>query len=106
MEQKIETKDIKCPKCGSYDVEVDFGMGLTSYPVQFRAHCKTCKSSFLTSEVSNIAKSAFQTPGFEAPKGWICPVCGRGVAPYVQVCPCVTGHQDFVWCNHGSINIS
>lgn len=21
-------------------------------------------------------------------KGWICPVCGRGVAPNVKVCPC------------------
>ena len=103
MEQKIKTKDIKCPKCGSHEVEVEWGMCLTSYPAQFRAHCKTCESSFLTSEVSNIIP---QTQGFEAPKGWICPVCGRGVAPYVQVCPCVTGQQDFVWCNHGSINIS
>lgn len=21
-------------------------------------------------------------------KGWICPVCGRGVAPWIDVCPC------------------
>ena len=21
-------------------------------------------------------------------KGWICPICGRGVAPNVKVCPC------------------
>ena len=21
-------------------------------------------------------------------KGWICPICGRGVAPTVKVCPC------------------
>jgi predicted amidophosphoribosyltransferase len=21
-------------------------------------------------------------------EGWICPVCGRGVAPWVDVCPC------------------
>ena len=21
-------------------------------------------------------------------KGWICPICGRGVAPNVTVCPC------------------
>lgn len=21
-------------------------------------------------------------------KGWICPVCGRGVAPHVKFCPC------------------
>lgn len=26
--------------------------------------------------------------GFGKQEGWICPVCGRGVAPWVDVCPC------------------
>jgi hypothetical protein len=26
--------------------------------------------------------------GFGEQKGWICPVCGRGVAPWVEYCPC------------------
>ena len=26
--------------------------------------------------------------GFGEQKGWICPACGRGVAPWVDVCPC------------------
>ena len=26
--------------------------------------------------------------GFGEQKGWICPVCGRGVAPWVDYCPC------------------
>lgn len=25
---------------------------------------------------------------FDKQEGWICPVCGRGVAPWVDVCPC------------------
>lgn len=25
---------------------------------------------------------------FDRQKGWICPVCGRGLAPWVDVCPC------------------
>lgn len=25
---------------------------------------------------------------FGKQKGWICPVCGRGVAPWVDCCPC------------------
>ena len=27
--------------------------------------------------------------GFQQ-QGWICPVCGRGVAPWVDYCPCVS----------------
>jgi len=26
--------------------------------------------------------------GFGEQKGWICPVCGRGLAPWVSWCPC------------------
>ena len=22
-------------------------------------------------------------------KGWVCPVCGRGLSPYTSTCPCV-----------------
>jgi hypothetical protein len=25
---------------------------------------------------------------YPAPKGWICPVCGRGLAPWTSECPC------------------
>lgn len=25
----------------------------------------------------------------ELPRGWMCPRCGKGVAPYITVCPCV-----------------
>jgi hypothetical protein len=26
--------------------------------------------------------------GFGKQEGWICPVCGRGVAPHMNWCPC------------------
>ena len=26
--------------------------------------------------------------GFGEQKGWICPVCGRGLAPWISFCPC------------------
>ena len=39
-----------------------------------------CKSIFGLSEDS--------IQGIWNQKGWICPVCGRGVAPWVDVCPC------------------
>lgn len=35
---------------------------------------------------SNCA--ALLPQGFGEQKGWICPVCGRGVAPWVDYCPC------------------
>lgn len=28
--------------------------------------------------------------GFGKQEGWICPVCGRGVAPWMSVCPCTS----------------
>ena len=29
-----------------------------------------------------------QKPNGGTLKGWICPVCGRGLSPYTSVCPC------------------
>jgi hypothetical protein len=35
-----------------------------------------------------------------ASKGWVCPVCGRGVAPWISVCPCVpTEYGPYIWFN-------
>ena len=31
--------------------------------------------------------------GFGEPKGWICPVCGRGLAPWTSYCPCQGGSE-------------
>ncbi len=36
------------------------------------------------------------------PKGWICPKCGSGVAPNVNICPCnePLGHTQIDYGNH------
>ena len=26
--------------------------------------------------------------------GWICPICGRGLSPYIMICPC---HDENSW---------
>ena len=36
--------------------------------------------------------------GFGEQKGWICPVCGRGVAPWVDYCPCQI-NRNIIWAS-------
>ena len=51
-------------------------------------HCPSC--SFAVNDLlyrpSNCDIPMPQ--GFGEQKGWICPVCGRGVAPWMNWCPC------------------
>lgn len=60
-----------CAKCGGY-----FS---TTKQTMF---CPECEKS----NASNCDMSLPQ--GFGEQKGWICPVCGRGVAPWTSFCPC------------------
>ena len=36
--------------------------------------------------------------GFGKQEGWICPVCGRGVAPWVDYCPCQI-NKNITWAS-------
>ncbi len=31
--------------------------------------------------------------GFGEQKGWVCPVCGQGLAPWVSCCPCMSTRE-------------
>lgn len=42
----------------------------------------------------------------EAEKGWICPVCGRGVAPWARFCTCNIKYEVTCETSHGSDSIS
>lgn len=35
---------------------------------------------------------------FGEQKGWICPVCGRGVAPWTSFCPCQI-NRNIIWAS-------
>ena len=35
--------------------------------------------------------------GFGEQKGWICPVCGRGLSPWTSFCPCQAGGLEITY---------
>ena len=50
-----------------------------------------CPNCGHKSESSSVTFSNCDIPvpqGFGKQEGWICPVCGRGVAPWASSCPC------------------
>ncbi len=44
--------------------------------------------------------------GFGEQKGWICPVCGRGLAPWVDFCPCQGSEMKITYGTGTSMNPS
>ena len=49
------------------------------------------------SEIKNLpsAQPEQQIPQM---RGWVCPVCGRGLSPYTSVCPCNNGKGWEITC--------
>ena len=114
----------KCPKCGSTNIEANYGLVLTSYPPQYNCRCKDCKHGFFSGQInqeneSDIAKPNFpKDPGWVPynpdPKpanpgygygnrqGWICPRCGKVNSPDRDFCDCSNNtpySPNIVWCN-------
>jgi hypothetical protein len=56
-------------------------------------HCTQCGLTIndLVYRPSNCDLPMPQSFGEQ--KGWICPVCGRGLAPWVSCCPCVSTRE-------------
>ena len=51
-------------------------------------HCAHCGHA-MNDLVYRPSNCDFPMPqGFGEQKGWICPVCGRGLAPWTSFCPC------------------
>lgn len=69
---------MQCIRCGKEIVNTTGG----------NYHCPSCNMAVndLVYRPSNCDMPMPQ--GFGEQKGWICPVCGRGVAPWVDYCPC------------------
>ena len=54
----------------------------------------TIPSEVITGELPS-AQPEQQIPQM---RGWVCPVCGRGLSPYTSVCPCNNGKGWEITC--------
>ena len=51
--------------------------------------CFECRNSYNNSHIHIPNNCDIPLPqGFGKQEGWICPVCGRGLAPWTSFCPC------------------
>lgn len=84
---------MQCIRCGKEMVSTTGG----------NEHCPKC--SFAVNDlVYRPSNCDLPLPdGFWQQKGWICPVCGRGVAPHVDVCPC-QGNWEITYGTVTSLN--
>lgn len=47
-------------------------------------------------------QSIYNPPRYRGEVGWICPVCGRGLAPSTSYCNCNMTKPDIVYANGGT----
>ena len=76
---------MQCVKCGK-ETENNSNSFEICWDCYLKDYNDYVKSNFPECSVSNC--DIPMPRGFGEQKGWICPVCGRGVAPWVDYCPC------------------
>jgi uncharacterized OB-fold protein len=129
----ISTKNkfnmIKCKKCGSANVKVDFGKICTSIPAKYEYKCQDCgEVSYV--DCSSVDMNYFTSEGFQTypmpdinipngipnvedkkePKvehkgglmGWICPKCGRCYSPFTSMCSYCCNNMNIITCYDGT----
>ena len=72
---------MKCTKCGK-----TFASHTDGPEICFDCYMKDINNYQGTNNSSNCDMPLHQD--FSKKEGWICPVCGRGVAPWMSFCPC------------------
>lgn len=54
-------------------------------------------TSFTEDSGTAVNRTPYQKPAQSAPIGWVCPKCGRGLAPHTSYCPCYMNTPSIVW---------
>lgn len=65
----------------------------------YDTHCLTSNSATFSNEDGNENKNGMIY-------GWICPVCGKGISPYISYCNCKFNEYSTPTCNFNSNSIS
>ena len=69
---------MQCIRCGKEMVNTTGG----------NYHCPSCNMAVNDLVYRPLNCNIPMPQGFGEQKGWICPVCGRGLAPWTSFCPC------------------
>lgn len=116
---------IKCKKCGSANVKVDFGKLCTSIPAMYEYKCQDCGENGYI-KCDEVSRGDFTSEGFQIyprpdinipnvedkkePKveykgglmGWICPKCGRCYSPFTSMCSYCCNDANIIKCYDGT----
>lgn len=116
---------IKCKKCGSTNINVDYDQVYTSMPPMYGYQCNdcgehgyvNCNEVKLSNDINTFVKEfegfkdnsneTINTPKEENKggglMGWICPKCGRCYSPFTTMCPyCNNGDWSKITCLDGT----
>lgn len=103
---------IKCKKCGSINVKVNFDQAYSSLPAKYGYRCQDCgeygyincdevyMENFDINGLQNveIEKNPNDTNTGGGMLGWICPKCGRCYSPFTSMCAyCSNSDNPITW---------